>query len=243
MEIMGKGVSPIQNLRFLKWCAQFGIRPHWGILYGFPGEPREEYARMAALIPSLIHLPPPKRLGRIRIDRFSPYHQDPGKHGLRLTGPGARYLQIYPARLHRALEGLAYFFEHEHLDGRNPEDYAQDLRMAMAHWILPSPRPRSLDYRLGQGFLSLRDRRDPDRIVEHLLDELDAGIYLACDAGATPEAIHKRLGAAMPVPEIRRRLEDWTDARLLFREGDRFLSLALPQNPDADGTDLPKADG
>ena len=36
---MRKGVTALQNLRLLKWCAEIGITPAWNLLYGFPGEP------------------------------------------------------------------------------------------------------------------------------------------------------------------------------------------------------------
>ena len=40
--------------------------------YGIPGEDPAEYARMATMIPLLIHLKPPN-LAHLQIERFSPY--------------------------------------------------------------------------------------------------------------------------------------------------------------------------
>ena len=42
LRLMRKGVTGLQNLRLLKWCAEIGIKPSWNLLYGFPGEPPEE---------------------------------------------------------------------------------------------------------------------------------------------------------------------------------------------------------
>ena len=69
---MRKGVRGLQNIQLLKWCKEFGITPQWNLLWGFPHEPPEEYARMAALLPLLTHLTPPQTASAIRIDRFSP---------------------------------------------------------------------------------------------------------------------------------------------------------------------------
>ena len=70
LKLMKKGVTGLQNVRVLKWCAADGIEVAWNLLYGFPGELPEEYDAMADLVPSLVHLPPPA-LGPIVIDRFS----------------------------------------------------------------------------------------------------------------------------------------------------------------------------
>ena len=36
--LMKKGVTELQNVRLLKWCAELGIVPNWALMYGFPGE-------------------------------------------------------------------------------------------------------------------------------------------------------------------------------------------------------------
>ena len=69
---MGKGVTALQNIQLLKWCKELGITVSWNIIWGFPGEPAGEYARMAALVPHLTHLEPPEYAGPISLERFSP---------------------------------------------------------------------------------------------------------------------------------------------------------------------------
>ena len=59
LRIMRKGVTAITNVQLLKWCAELGLRPHWNLLWGFPGEPVAAFEEMAALIPKLAHLQPP----------------------------------------------------------------------------------------------------------------------------------------------------------------------------------------
>lgn len=48
----------LQNVRLLKWCAEFSITPLWNFLYGFPGENAQEHDETSCLIPSLPHLMP-----------------------------------------------------------------------------------------------------------------------------------------------------------------------------------------
>ncbi|HSQ24013.1 MAG TPA: RiPP maturation radical SAM C-methyltransferase, partial [Pyrinomonadaceae bacterium] len=59
LKLMDKGVTALQNIRLLKWCAELGIHARWNFIYGFPQEPIDEYDRMADLVKSLTHLRPP----------------------------------------------------------------------------------------------------------------------------------------------------------------------------------------
>jgi hypothetical protein len=58
LQLMKKDVTGLQNIQLLQWCKEIGVEPGWNMLWGFPGEPPPEYARMADLIPSISHLPP-----------------------------------------------------------------------------------------------------------------------------------------------------------------------------------------
>jgi ribosomal peptide maturation radical SAM protein 1 len=53
LNIMKKGVCGLQNIALLKWCMEVGITPLWNIIWGFPGEPVDEYYKMARLVPLL----------------------------------------------------------------------------------------------------------------------------------------------------------------------------------------------
>ena len=54
----------------------------WNLLYGFPGETREDYEQILAMLPSIEFLDPPVACGPIRMDRFSPYFETPEEFGL-----------------------------------------------------------------------------------------------------------------------------------------------------------------
>jgi ribosomal peptide maturation radical SAM protein 1 len=59
LKLMRKGTTGLQNIQLLKWCRELGIEVGWNLIWGLPGEPPEEYARLAELVPLLAHLPPP----------------------------------------------------------------------------------------------------------------------------------------------------------------------------------------
>ena len=233
LKLMRKGVTAFQNVRLLKWCAQYSLRVSWIIIYGFPGEPPEEYARMAELVPSLTHLEPPM-LARLRVERFSPYHERPREFGLEVMRPLPHYRFVYPVD-EATLTDLAYTFEYRHLDGRDPETYAGPLCRLIEKWQANGETAfRSLRYRRGPGFLTITDRRPNLEAADYSFDEAEALIYLACEDGATvAEAFNvTRLAGMTDVsPEdVQEFLDDLVESRLAFEEGGRYLALALPAN-------------
>jgi ribosomal peptide maturation radical SAM protein 1 len=236
LKLMRKGVTALQNVRLLKWCATYEIDVMWNLIYGFPDEPPEEYERMAAMMPALGHLYPPNA-GRLRIDRFSPYFEEQEALGIRVKGPLGHYRHIYDVD-DAALSDLAYFFEAEYLDGRDPERYAVPLHKAIAKWRSDSPRAyRSLRYRSGPDFVIITDQRPGFGPNRYVLEAAEAAIYLACDAGATPAAVRgaidPALAADLSEAEVRALLDEMVAAGLVFREEDRYLSLAIPEQPPA----------
>jgi ribosomal peptide maturation radical SAM protein 1 len=232
LQLMRKGVTSLQNIRLLKWCAEIGIKPAWNLLYGFPGEPPEEYERMAKLVPSLIHLEPPMLIP-IEVERFSPYFEQAAEFGIEIIGPLPHYRFLYPLATQR-LHNLAYDFEYRYMDGRNPETYVKGLAEAVKRWREQRARPGSLMYRRGPGFLLIEDRRPGLENANYRLDGIEAKIYLACDAGATPSEICRQLSDNTTNPldagEVERYLEELAQERLVYREGSRFLALATAMN-------------
>jgi ribosomal peptide maturation radical SAM protein 1 len=231
LKLMRKGLTAFQNIRFLKWCAEYGIDVSWSVIYGFPGEPSEEYLRMADLVPSLTHLGWPY-IGYLALERFSPYHERPQHWGLELLGPFPYYRFIYPTD-EAVLGDLTYTFDYRHADGRHSETYVGPLRRAVTAWQGAGEQGyRSLRYRRGPGFIVVRDRRPGLEAADYTFEDAEARIYLACEDGATPAEARGTLGpegaADLSVDDVREFLDELVTLRLAYEEGGRYLSLALP---------------
>jgi len=109
LKLMRKGTSASLNLQCLRLCREYGIRPSWSILSGFPGEEDNWYNETLELLPKLFHLRPPNGFIPIRLDRFSPYHNSPSQWNLELE-PFEAYLHIYPD-YQGYHDDIAYFFK------------------------------------------------------------------------------------------------------------------------------------
>jgi ribosomal peptide maturation radical SAM protein 1 len=233
LKLMKKGVTAFQNIRLLKWCAEYGIRLHWNFLYGLPGEPVDEYRRVADVMRSLTHLEPPEII-RLQLDRFSPYHEQPEAFGIEPLGPRRDFRFIYQVDAD-ILNDLVYSFEYRHADGRDPDVYAQEVRDVIESWREHGRTAiGTLSYRRGPGFLLVTDRRPGLAPAEYRFDETEALLYLACEDGLTAKRAQRAVDAAgvdVDLDDVIAFLNDLVERRLMFEEGSRYLSLALPSSP------------
>jgi ribosomal peptide maturation radical SAM protein 1 len=240
LKLMRKGVTALQNIRLLKWCAELGVRLYWNVLYGIPGEPPHEYEAMAELVPSLTHLEPP-RLVPLQLDRFSPYFESPEEFGIVPLGPRGDFRFVYPPELvdDAALAQIAYSFDFRYRDGRDPEVYTAALRRAVREWQSTGRGAiGTLRYRRGPGFLTVSDRRPGLEPAEYHLGEGEALIYLACEDGATAEEAWRAAQSpnVSPSPdEVGAFLGQLVSSRLACEVDGRYLALALPHAPRTDG--------
>lgn len=229
LRLMDKGITGLQNVRLLKWCYEVGVVPMWNILYGFPGEDPAEYARMAELLPGLVHLPPPYAVAPIRLDRFSPNFEQAEERGFANVRAADPYRYVFPFAP-AALDRLAYCFDFEYADGRDPHAYTRALREAGRAWRACLGTAR-LDLRVHADRLEIEDTRPIAAEPLTILEGPQRLAYLALDAGATPAAVQAALRQApgteaIDAEEIERWLRQWLAARLVMREGPRYLSLA-----------------
>ena len=229
LRLMDKGVSGLLNVRLLKWCAEIGILPHWNILMGCPGEDPAEYARMAELVPALTHLEPPGGFYRIHLHRFSPNFDRADAYGFIDVRAFAAYGHVYPfgpAHLNR----LAYTFDFEYADGRDPRNYTVEMTEVLTAWQENRGVAR-LELRDNGEELEISDSRPVAARARTVLQGPARLAYLALDAGNTVRgvgtALEQAFGADAPgAVQVERWLEDWLADRLVIREGPRYLSLA-----------------
>jgi hypothetical protein len=139
---------------------------------------------------------------------------------------------VYPVPSNM-VDDLAFSFEYRHVDGRDPHTYSAPLRRAIELWWENYPHAlRSLRYRKGPGFLVIGERRPNLQAVDYTLGEREAAIYLACEDGATPAQAARAVREAglgdVNAGEVRAYLDELTARRLLYKENDQYLALALP---------------
>jgi ribosomal peptide maturation radical SAM protein 1 len=229
---MRKGVTMLQNVQLLRWCAELGVQPHWNLLAGFPGEEAAEYERQAELIPLLTHLPPPSGLGMLSLQRFSPLFERPLEYEVHNIRAARAYRSVYPFSP-ADLSSLAYCFEFDYADARSPCVYLHDLRREVERWVNSEDRGELRSHEEGDA-LVIRDTRPIAAREEYHLRGARRAVYEYCDRAQTEAAVEEHLvsraslGTAVDVVEI---LAELVAAKLLLDEDGRYLSLAVPFDP------------
>ncbi|MBA3245136.1 MAG: RiPP maturation radical SAM protein 1 [Actinobacteria bacterium] len=224
LALMRKGTTALQNVQLLKWCRELGVTPEWNLLYGFPGEEPEDYEAMLPLLEAIQFLDPPCACGPVRLDRFSPYHDDPAGFGMIDVRPLTPYRHLYPFS-DDAVARIAYYFDFGYAHGREPERYARPVIEYVRDWIASGPRGALwLSPAGAEGLTLVRDRPDGSRET-FALAGWQADVYLACDR------IRSRRRLAALVPAAAAALDSFLSwcvhEQLLLADGDRCLALAV----------------
>ena len=240
LNLMRKGVTAIQNIQLLKWCCESQIDPFWNILFGFPGEVPDDYAYYPTLLCQLSHLRPPTALVRVRFERFSPYHYEREKFGLELR-PSSIYQLLFPeSRMDHSK--LAYFFDGECRDQlHDPDEHIKPVNAAAKMWVENWNADRVYCYySRGEDYIIIHDNRPPSTDAAlvprriYLSNKVSA-IYCHCDeirsSRSVCEMMTQQFGPSVSPSQVCDWLDRLVQQRLMFREGERYLSLAVHRPP------------
>jgi ribosomal peptide maturation radical SAM protein 1 len=227
LALMRKGVTWLQNVQLLKWCKQFGVQPYWNLLWGFPGEPAEEYARMTRLVPSLTHLPAPVGGAVVRLDRFSPNFEQADRLGFAHVRPIEPYAHIFSGLPDRAIANLAYYFHFDYADGRDAVPYLRPFARSVTRWRRLYRRSELVSVRR-RDRLVICDLRPgaPTRVT--VLTGIDRTLYETCDGVTDVRRLAAVAASASADENVIGRLQPLVERGLLVTDGQRYLALAIP---------------
>ena len=198
--IMRKGVRRHQSIETLKWCRTYGVTPLWFYLYQFPGDRAEDYLDDASIMPRLFHLPPPKGLNPVAIDRFSPLYADPAGFGLGELHPAKDYVVAYSGLPEELVAKLAYHFESDTL-GSPTSSYLPSVWATFKCWKQAYARGAFLFRLVGDATTLIIDgRRVNDVCHAYLLSGRAHCIHRAMHTAVSSTTL-KRL-AGEPVVEV-----------------------------------------
>lgn len=160
LTLMNKGSSALNNIRVLRDCKTLNLFNFWNLLYGLPGENKEDYEAIIKLIPHLYHLRPPSKELKIRIVRYSPFFNSPDKHGVKNIRPKDFSGLIYPD--HPNIDDLTLNFEGDYQTAFDDTQLEERFFSALNKWkTLWLKHPPEFDiYEDENNTLSIIDTRD-----------------------------------------------------------------------------------
>jgi ribosomal peptide maturation radical SAM protein 1 len=240
LKMMDKGVTPMDNAQFLKWCREFRIFSRWNLLYGVPGEKPEHYDENLRWMSLISHCKPPDGSTHIWLHRYSPYYLKRDRYKLKDVKPLTLYYFLYPPD-RMDLRNMAYVYDFT-FDGRERmAELARPMKEFIAKWRRLFPQELFCVYTKGLGFVRVQDQRlwpaegggEPQLAYrEHTLYGLSGALLLYCDEQRSWDQVlawaRKRGRGKADEQKLREALADLEERRLLVREDDRFLSLPVP---------------
>lgn len=245
LEMMKKGNDALINVQLLKWSQELDIAVYWNFLVEIPGEEDAWYLEMVDWLPAICHLEPPTGIGKLRFDRFSPYHEHPERYGLRLR-PYRSYGHVYPLPP-EGLADLAYYFESEQeAAGGRPLSQIETerpglarLEKAIAGWQRlwagkgPTGERPVLSMRDDGETLRLCDTRPLAERQEHRLSGLARAVYRTLDrrlpARNLLARLRKRVDASLDWSDVEPILDDLVERRLILALESGYLALATDE--------------
>lgn len=223
LRIMGKGLKAMQGIALLKWCEELGVWPFWNVIWGFPGEPPEEYEEMAELVPLLYHLAPPEAISPIFVERFSPNFFRSEEMGFADVRAMAVYRYLYPFPA-EDLHDLAFFFDYGYREPRDVAHYTAPLAERLMEWRDEYENSTLKVIDRGDHLLVCDTRRVAEEGLS-FIDGLARTLYLACDEPVTIDQLCRSTGASRE--SVEEALQPLIDSKILLRRGQSVLALAV----------------
>ena len=124
----------------------------------------------------------------------------------------------------------AYYFDYE-LEHTLPEESFDAMHAQASAWLeaWKGTRRPSLTFNYSPGILEIEDRRKPQAPRAISTTEPLASLYSACsDQPHTAAWLQKSLGLEWSVDRVEAGLTKFCLEGLMMRDGNQFLSLALP---------------
>jgi len=228
LKLMRKHTTGMRNLELIKWCTYYGINNLYNILVGFPGETSEDYRLQCEIIPKIHHWQAPWAVARARADRGSPMFTEPESQSITGLTPSPCYDFLFPKERFN-LQRVSYYFDHEMENTVGEEGYHELFHRVGVWQQCWRERPLPyLRYRKSLATILIEDGRNSHARTYTYSDER-AMLYEYCVDARSRKEIDTRFDAAAWVGEA---LDEFIERELLIYLDGRYLSLALPENPN-----------
>jgi ribosomal peptide maturation radical SAM protein 1 len=227
---IGKGTTTMQNLSAMRLCAELGIANHANLIVDFPGSTQAEVdeTRENILSYALSFDPPSVTTFHLGMDCTVDAQRE--AMGITRVRNPDRYRPALPDDVWSRLDLADLDF-----DPVAPGVDWGPVREARARWAELHGRRRGgplLLYRDGGSFLVVEDERFGD-FRSGTFDAVARDVYLFATEPRSLDQIERRLHGRASPAQVAEALGRFVEYKLMFREGDRFLALAVAPSPAA----------
>lgn len=226
LQRMNKGVTVMDNLAAMKYCAEAGIQLDGNLILEFPGSTGEEVRETLRVLEFALPFRPLAGAGFF-LGLGSPAWSDPGRYNITAVRRHPFNRKLYPEPL---LNKLKLLVNQGAGDRKRQQHIWRPVRKKIKEWAtFHQNRTKTippLSCRDGGDFIIIRQERPGEATQHHRLTGISRKIYLACAAPVTTKTL---LGAFNSVTEkaLTAFLDDLEEKKLVFRDRDQCLALAV----------------
>lgn len=224
---INKGTTAIMNLEVMKTCSELGVTSESNLIVDFPGSTQAEADETVSMIDRYAFAYEPPNIARFELGIDSVVMRFPEEFGVRHVRNHDRYAEVIAAD---DFAKLITFQQSYDLAG--PAASWARVRTRVEAWKRDYRR-HPMWYRDGGSFLHVYRRRPGEPLeISELVDD-EARLYRFCLEIRQRSEIQEVFAGGSPdrAAEIDAMLAGLVARDLVFREGAKFLSLAVAADP------------
>ena len=225
-----KGTTTIQNLEIMRDCEALGITNYANLILHFPGSDEQDVAETLRSLEFAYPYRPLKAVG-FWLGLGSPVWQNPEMYGLKAVFNHPNWACLIPESMRKGIKFMIQAYRgnlgHQRKIWRPVEEKIkawQESYHELEGRLQGSP---ALELRDGGDFLIMRQHRNHAETIHHRLVGTSRLIYLYCLKHRSVNRIQKRF-STFAEDQILAFLKMMVGKKLMFHEGGRYLSLAIP---------------
>jgi ribosomal peptide maturation radical SAM protein 1 len=229
---LNKGTTVIQNIQAMKQCEELGIQHHSNLILGFPRSDAEDVAETLENLKFVMSYQPLRKV-RFWLGQNSPVALSPERHGIRRIANHPNYQLLLPESL---ATSLCLMIKTYVGDRTRQQRLWSPVARQMRRWQREYQARRQqqlwaplLSYRDGGDFLLIRRRGDGQEHETFRLRGVSRELYLFCETARSLAEIQCTF-PNFPLDQLENFISDLRNKRLMFRERDQILSLAISEN-------------
>ena len=226
---MEKGVTVIENIAMMKECLAHAIQLEGNLITEFPGSSQQEVEETLANLDFVMPFSP-LATASFFLGHGSPVDCDPKSFGIRAVVHHPQNAKLFPKEILGGLTLLVMDYRGDRTKQRklwkpvvDKVRQWQDFHKQRKASAIETP---PLSFRDGGSFLIIRQELQGRKVLQHKLRGQSRQIYLACERICSFDDLSQRFPAIAP-ERLRQFLIDLVQKRLMFAEGELYLSLAV----------------
>ena len=224
---MVKGVTVMDNLAVMKDALANGVVLDGNLIVEFPGSSSEEVAETLANLDFAFPFHP-LTTAAFFLGHGSPVDEAPKKYGIRARTMHHQAARLFPAKIGAELALLIKGFRGDRAVQRTlwAPVASKVKKWQDYHRSRNKTEKLLLSFRDGGDFLIIRQELPDKKVLHHRLRGISRQIYFACEMIIDLQAL-AGIFPSFTMQQIEKFLDDLVAKRLVFREQDRFLALAI----------------